>query len=209
MEDRIKFLKYMQTHKPLFVFCFSGSPVVTMATGILLLLVVFTSIIYSSVLTVISRSFAFRCPPSPSWELTWATGQMRHGVCVQPEIFPGHHGSAHWQLVHSCVCLCVCVFFAFASSQLKRLCREKTASPKMWSHNLLFKTHRKKKSFVLVCSLLVKLGVLGQWKHAALSHQFNHFNWLHDPPGRHLASSARCLCMYAMIWLWPQMHLMQ
>lgn len=60
-------------------------------------------------------------PPTPTRELMWSAGQMRHGVGAQQGLCCGHHGSVHRHLVHpGCVCahvfnLGLCVFWATPS----------------------------------------------------------------------------------------------
>lgn len=121
-----------------------------------------------------------RRPPHPppvdvplTWELTWSAGQMKHGVCLQQEICPGHHGSAHWQLVHPCsvflamcVCVCACVF-----CQLN--CLWRSSCSQTWVQNLVLFLQIVPFYFT-VCSsppTFITSGIL---------HCINYFHWLLD-----------------------------
>lgn len=139
--------------------------------------------------------------PSLSWELMRSARHVGHlSLCA------GHHGSAHWHLVHFCfvfVCVDVRVW-----GQLNCLSQERPLQTNVRS---LSDAHLVKKKKVKECRwfflvffcAMIKTELQQCNTMAAVSgntssmlYQLNHPHWPNDQQGRHLASCVCCLCAH-------------
>lgn len=65
-----------------------------------------------------------------------------HGVCAEREICPGHHGSAHWHLVHPRRVVCLRAHFRSVELSLERIAAADKYRVTTWCVSLKIKSTR-------------------------------------------------------------------